>query len=162
MSNHSTSNEYFTIGTWHRTNNRRSYSCSTTERTIGSMRSALLACLLLSSTALCASSKRPNFLVLFADDMGYGDMSCTGHPTLKTPNIDRLAADGMRFTQWYSAFHVCSPSRAAMLTGRLPIRSGTVGKGGRVASSEATRSGDCRGMKPLLRPCFSLQAIERA
>lgn len=71
--------------------------------------------------------ERPNFLILFADDMGYGDMSCNGHPTISTPNLDQLASEGTRFTQWYSGFHVCSPSRASMLTGRLPIRSGTAG-----------------------------------
>ncbi|XP_065178310.1 steryl-sulfatase-like [Sycon ciliatum] len=71
----------------------------------------------------------PNFVVLFADDMGYGDLSVNGHPTIRTPNIDQLAHGGIRFSQWYSAFHVCSPSRAAMLTGRLPIRSGTTGAG---------------------------------
>lgn len=59
--------------------------------------------------------------------MGYGDMSCTGHPTISTPHLDALASEGTRFTQWYSGFHVCSPSRASMMTGRLPIRSGTAG-----------------------------------
>ena len=71
--------------------------------------------------------QRPNFLILFADDMGYGDLSYNGHPTINTPNVDKLALGGMRFTQWYSGFHVCSPSRAAMLTGRLPVRSGMAG-----------------------------------
>lgn len=84
-------------------------------------------------TSLCAGrientgATKPNFLILFADDMGYGDISANGHPTILTPNIDRLAREGMMFTQWYSGFHVCSPSRAAMLTGRLPIRSGCAG-----------------------------------
>ena len=70
---------------------------------------------------------RPNFLILFADDMGYGDMSGSGHPTISTPNLDRFASEGMRFTTWYSGFHVCTPSRASMLTGRLPVRSGLAG-----------------------------------
>ncbi|KAJ8603804.1 hypothetical protein CTAYLR_000219 [Chrysophaeum taylorii] len=69
----------------------------------------------------------PNFVVFFADDMGAGDTSLSGHPTLSTPNIDRLALEGLRFTQWYSGFHVCSPSRASMMTGRLPIRAGVTG-----------------------------------
>mmetsp|Transcript_105019 Transcript_105019/g.203382 ORF Transcript_105019/g.203382 Transcript_105019/m.203382 type:complete len:594 (-) Transcript_105019:78-1859(-) len=80
-----------------------------------------------SSIAGTMKTDRPNVLILFADDMGYGDLSCNGHPTIATPNIDRIAAEGMRFTQWYSGFHVCSPSRASMLTGRLPVRSGTAG-----------------------------------
>ena len=69
----------------------------------------------------------PNFVVLFADDLGWGDLSCYGHPTTRTPHLDALAARGVRFTQWYSGADVCTPSRAAMLTGRLPIRSGLAG-----------------------------------
>merc|ERR1719291_1404248 len=79
------------------------------------------------AAAAAAAATTPNFMIIFADDMGYGDMSNTGNPTIVTPNLDRLATEGMKFTQWYSGFHVCSPSRAAMLTGRLPIRSGCAG-----------------------------------
>lgn len=61
---------------------------------------------------------------MFADDLGYGDLGCYGHPTIRTPNLDRMADEGMRFTQFYSGASVCTPSRAALLTGRLPIRSG--------------------------------------
>mmetsp|Transcript_16109 Transcript_16109/g.41007 ORF Transcript_16109/g.41007 Transcript_16109/m.41007 type:complete len:546 (+) Transcript_16109:47-1684(+) len=83
-----------------------------------------------SLAVLCAAgASQPNFLVLFADDMRYGDLSAHGHPTASTPRLDRLASEGMRFTQWYSGFHVCSPSRASMMTGRLPIRSGLAGSG---------------------------------
>eukprot|EP01084_Bolivina_argentea_P092225 165947_1 len=75
---------------------------------------------------------KPNFLILFADDLGFGDLGFNGHPTITTPNLDHYAHEGMRLNQWYSGFHVCSPSRAAMLTGRLCVRSGCCGgwKGG--------------------------------
>jgi arylsulfatase A len=68
--------------------------------------------------------KLPNIVVIFADDLGYGDLGCFGHPTIQTPNLDRMAAEGMKFSQFYSAAPVCTPSRAALLTGRLPIRNG--------------------------------------
>jgi hypothetical protein len=61
-------------------------------------------------------------------DLGVGDLAVYGHPTTSTPHIDALAESGVRFTAWYSGFHICSPSRAAMLTGRLCVRSGTCGK----------------------------------
>ncbi|MBN2594988.1 MAG: sulfatase-like hydrolase/transferase, partial [Sedimentisphaerales bacterium] len=70
------------------------------------------------------TSKKPNFIIIFCDDMGYGDLSCFGHPTIRTPNLDRMAAEGQRWTNFYVGASVCTPSRAALLTGRLPIRSG--------------------------------------
>ena len=69
-------------------------------------------------------NEQMNFVVIFADDMGYGDANCYGHPTIATPNLDRMAVEGMKFSQFYSASSVCTPSRAALLTGRLPIRNG--------------------------------------
>jgi len=73
------------------------------------------------------AEKPPNVVIIFADDLGYGDLGCYGHPTIRTPNLDRMAAEGMRFTDFYVAACVCTPSRAALLTGRLPIRSGMSG-----------------------------------
>ena len=74
-----------------------------------------------------AQSNPPNYIIFFADDLGYGDVSYNGHPTISTPNIDHYALSGIRLTASYSGFHICSPSRAAMLTGRLCVRSGTCG-----------------------------------
>jgi arylsulfatase A len=88
----------------------------------------LLALLFTCFTADAAlSSKLPNIIIIFADDLGYADLGCYGHPTIRTPNLDRMAAEGMRFTDFYVAANVCTPSRAALLTGRLPIRSGMAG-----------------------------------
>ena len=70
------------------------------------------------------SSKKPNFVIIFCDDMGYGDLGCYGHPTIRTPNLDQMAAEGQKWTNFYVGASVCTPSRAALLTGRLPIRSG--------------------------------------
>ena len=66
----------------------------------------------------------PNVIIVFADDLGYGDLGCYGHPTIRTPHLDRMATEGQRWTSFYSAASVCTPSRAGLLTGRLPVRSG--------------------------------------
>jgi arylsulfatase A len=65
----------------------------------------------------------PNFIIILADDQGYGDLGSYGHPTIRTPNLDRLAAEGQRWTSFYAAY-VCTPSRAQLLTGRLAVRTG--------------------------------------
>ena len=70
------------------------------------------------------AGKRPNFIVIMTDDQGYGDLSCMGNTDFCTPNIDALAANGARFTNWYSNSPVCSPSRASLLTGRYPAHAG--------------------------------------
>jgi arylsulfatase A-like enzyme len=67
---------------------------------------------------------RPNVIVFMTDDQGYGDLSCMGATDFRTPRLDRLAVDGARFTDWYSNSPVCSPSRAALLTGRYPGNAG--------------------------------------
>lgn len=70
------------------------------------------------------NDRAPNIIYIFADDLGYGDLGCFGATDIKTPNIDRMAAMGIKFTQFYSAASVCSPSRAGLLTGRYPQRMG--------------------------------------
>ena len=75
-------------------------------------------------TLLAQSDRPPNFVVIFCDDLGYGDIGSFGHPIIQTPNIDRMAVEGQKWTQFYVADPVCTPSRAALLTGRYPIRNG--------------------------------------
>ena len=70
------------------------------------------------------AAERPNIVLILADDMGYGDLGCYGHPVAKTPNIDQLAKQGVRFTQHYSNGPECSPTRTALLTGRYQQRAG--------------------------------------
>lgn len=72
-------------------------------------------------------SERPNFIVFMADDLGYGDLSCTGSEFCRTPNLDALAEGGVRFTNWYSSAPICSASRAGLLTGRYPAKVGVPG-----------------------------------
>jgi arylsulfatase A-like enzyme len=76
------------------------------------------------ASAIAQSRTLPNIVLIYADDLGSGDLSCYGHPTIRTPHLDRMAAEGARFTQFYSAAPLCSPSRASLLTGRYPVRSG--------------------------------------
>lgn len=102
----------------------------------------VVLCAVLSSAA-CGADPLPNIVILFADDvsygdnvgpsisfylvylqLGWGDLGIYGHPTSTTPNIDKMASEGLIFQQFYSASPVCSPSRAALLTGRYQTRSG--------------------------------------
>lgn len=93
-----------------------------------------LRLLLLAITATCCAdlalaqdtspAKKPNFVVIFCDDLGYGDLGCFGNPTIRTKHLDQMASEGMKFTQFYVAASVCTPSRAGLMTGRLPCRSG--------------------------------------
>ncbi len=82
---------------------------------------------------LAQRPSRPNFIVIYTDDQGIGDLGCYGHPEVQTPHLDRLAASGVRFTDWYTNSPVCSPSRASVMTGKYPQRTGVVA----VLSSQA-------------------------
>jgi arylsulfatase A len=86
---------------------------------------ATLACLYVS--ALLGADRPPNVVIIFADDLGYGDLGCFGATDWTTPHLDRLAEEGMRFTDFYAAQAVCSASRAALLTGCYPNRIGILG-----------------------------------
>ena len=99
------------------------------------MKNSVPVCLLLSFVIVfCLSgcsagngseeNQSPNFIVIFADDMGYGDAGVYGHPTIRTPHLDDMARTGQKWTSFYVAASVCTPSRAGLITGRLPIRNG--------------------------------------
>ncbi|MHC4541902.1 MAG: sulfatase-like hydrolase/transferase, partial [Planctomycetota bacterium] len=71
----------------------------------------------LSPDILGLSKKKPNIIFIMADDLGYGDPGCYGQERIRTPNIDRMAAEGMRFTDHYAGSTVCAPSRCSLMTG---------------------------------------------
>ena len=75
-------------------------------------------------TINCVEAAKPNVVIIFIDDQGYGDLSCFGSKTIRTPNIDRLATEGRKFTSFMVASPVCTPSRAALLTACYPKRVG--------------------------------------
>ena len=81
----------------------------------------------LATESQAQTSRKPNFIVIITDDHGIGDVGCYEHPEVRTPNLDRLAASGVRFTQWYSNAPICSASRAAIMTGKYPDRTGVKG-----------------------------------
>lgn len=70
---------------------------------------------------------KPNVIIVYLDDLGYGDLGCFGSQAINTPNLDQMAADGAAFTQYHSVASICAPSRAALLTGRYPFRTGVIG-----------------------------------
>ena len=92
------------------------------------------------------NASRPNIVFIFADDLGWGDLSCYGQPRIKTPNLDRLAREGTLFTQFYVAGSVCSPSRTGIMTGQCPARQRIFGH----LSSNAINAN--RGMPNALAP----------
>lgn len=82
--------------------------------------------------SVSAAPRLPNFIIIMADDLGYGDLGCYGHPSIRTPHLDRMARQGIRFTDFYSSAEVCTPSRAGLMTGRYAVRSGMCGDKRRV------------------------------
>lgn len=105
------------------------------------MRIRLLAALVascLTTTALAADARRPNIILVMADDQGWGDVGYNGHPELKTPNLDKLAAAGLRLDRFYTAHFNCSPTRASVMTGRHPHRMGTFSPGSPIRAQEIT------------------------
>lgn len=87
-----------------------------------------------------------SFLIVLADDLGYGDLASYGHPSSSTPRLDELGAQGIRFTSFYSASPVCSPSRAAVVTGRLPARNGVYCANGTEPCAGPEDDGCCPGV----------------
>ncbi len=98
--------------------------------------------------------QKPNIVVILCDDLGYGDLSSFGHQIIQTPNLDKLAADGIKFTSFYSAAPVCSPSRAGLLTGRSPNRAGIYD-----FIPGPKKSEDCRDLVHLQKDEITIPAI---
>jgi arylsulfatase A-like enzyme len=88
-----------------------------------------------------SAADRPNFVFILADDLGWSDLGCYGSSFHETPHIDRLASEGMRFTQAYTAGAVCSPTRGSIMTGKYPVRTGVtdyIPQGNRVLNTGKT------------------------
>ena len=104
------------------------------------MKTLIAGCVFLLSMELGEASlaAKPNIVLVLADDQGWGDMAYNGHPVLRTPNFDQAAASGLRFDRFYAAAPVCSPTRASVLTGRHPNRSGVLQWGYPIRPQETT------------------------
>jgi arylsulfatase A-like enzyme len=90
------------------------------------------------TVASAQPTRLPNVIVIMADDLGYGDLGCYGHPSMRTPSLDRMAAEGLRFTDFYASAPVCTPSRAGLMTGRLAVRTGMASDTNRVLFPNST------------------------
>ena len=114
--------------------------------------------LLWSLPAIASAADQPNIVFIFADDWGWGDLSCHGHPSVKTPNIDRLAKEGTDFHRFSVASGVCSPSRTAVITGHFPARYNIDGHFAWVPSNARRNMPDWLSPKAPLLPRFLQQA----
>lgn len=85
---------------------------------------ALISCDRSGADSSASEEKLPNIILIMADDLGYGDVACYGNPVVKTPHLDAMAREGIRFNRFYSGAPVCSPTRGSCLTGRHPYRYG--------------------------------------
>jgi arylsulfatase A-like enzyme len=94
--------------------------------------------LLLTASAVSAEEKRPNFVLILADDLGWGDVGFNGRTEWKTPNLDKLGSQGTIFKRWYTAAVVCAPSRAALLTGKYGIHNGVTGNNDDLPADQVT------------------------
>ena len=95
-----------------------------------------------------ADTEQPNIVYILADDLGWNDLACEGSTFYESPNIDRIAREGMRFTQGYATCQVCSPSRASILTGKYPPRHGITDYIGAAAGEQWRRAGRFSKMLP--------------
>lgn len=102
----------------------------------------IFSLVLLGLLPFAAEARKPNVVFILADDQGSADAACYGAKDLKTPGMDTIAARGVRFTQFYSAAPVCSPSRAALLTGRYPLRAGLAGNASSHRGGNAAMPGE--------------------
>lgn len=98
----------------------------------------LLCSLAFAASLQAAEARKTNVVLIMADDQGWGDTGYNGHPALKTPNLDALAASGLRMDRFYTAHFNCSPTRASVMTGRHPHRMGTFGPGSPIRAQEVT------------------------
>ncbi len=105
-----------------------------------------------------ANAPRPNVIIILCDDLGYGDLASYGGRAIETPNIDGLALSGMRFTDYYACSAVCAPSRAGLLTGRYPFRTGIIGNP--YPKSDAVTKKIARKIGSLTRPFGTIDIRE--
>ncbi len=110
---------------------------------------------LLAALATATAADRPNIIFILADDLGYGDLGCYGQQLIQTPNLDRMAAEGLRFTHFYAGAPVCAPSRAVLMTGRhvghVSVRGNAGGKN--FGDPAAMRPQTLKPGKPPSRRC---------
>ena len=107
-------------------------------RFLGTVAGCTTVPLLAEATAVADTPRRPNIVFILADDLGYGDLGCYGQKKIKTPRLDRMAREGVRFTSHYAGFTVCSPSRCALMTGKHMGHASVKGNGGRLRASDVT------------------------